>query len=73
MIARLLGDFEIDLGELSKSTAIATRRMLGGTLSISIFSCAEPLERLEVDRFLSLISNFKMATAKLVACGELYV
>lgn len=63
MIERLLGDFEIDLGELSKGTAIATRRMLGGTNRTFYV----------VDRCPSLISNFKMATAKLVAYGKLYV
>ncbi len=118
MIARLLGDLEIDLASLADGRPIATRRMLGGsnstffvdrassakdaqgrfvipsqkfvkdhaietvfgmggswfdgTLAVAIFFCAETIERLVVDRFPSLISNFKMATSKLIQGRHLY-
>lgn len=39
---------------------------LDGTLVISIIFATEKLDRLLVDRFPSLIANFKMATAKLI-------
>ena len=45
---------------------------LDGTLAVAIFFTTELLERLTVDRFPSLISNFKMATAKLAASGTMH-
>jgi hypothetical protein len=43
-----------------------------GTWVIAIVFTRELLERLVVDRFPSLISNFKMATAKLQATGRVF-
>jgi hypothetical protein len=43
-----------------------------GTLVISIVFSTETLDRLTVDRFPSLISNFKMATADLVATPRIF-
>jgi hypothetical protein len=41
-------------------------------LAIAIVFTTESIERLVADRYPSLISNFKMATASLVARGELF-
>ena len=43
-----------------------------GTLAVAIVFTRELIERVVVDRFPSLISNFKMATAKLLAGGQLF-
>jgi hypothetical protein len=43
-----------------------------GTLAIAIVFTSESIDRLVVDRFPSLISNFKMATATLQTLGQIY-
>jgi hypothetical protein len=45
---------------------------LDGTLVIAIVFTTELLERLMVDRFPSLISNFKMATSRLLSGGRIF-
>jgi hypothetical protein len=45
---------------------------LRGELALAILFTTEELDRLVVDRFPSLISNFKMATARLVDAGHIY-
>ncbi|HEY0708486.1 MAG TPA: hypothetical protein VGG33_16890 [Polyangia bacterium] len=118
MIAKLLGDLEVDLRNLATGTSIATRMMVGGrngtfyvpdaptavdaqgravipaedfvkrfqvktvfgmggayldgTLVVAILFTSESLDRLVVDRFPSFISSFKMATASLVAQGQIF-
>ena len=39
---------------------------------VAVFFCSESLERLEIDKYPSLISNFKMATARLVRTGQIF-
>lgn len=118
MVARVLGDLQVDLAGLADGKAIATRRMLGGinvkfviddaqtakdakdrwvipsrefvnrygvrtvfgmggayvdgTLAVAIFFTNESVSSLIIDRFPSLISNFKMTTAPLLASGRVY-
>jgi hypothetical protein len=46
---------------------------LDGTLAVAVFFTDETnLDRLIADRFASLISTFKMATAELLAAGRIY-
>jgi hypothetical protein len=43
-----------------------------GTLAVAVFFTDELLDPLVVDRFPTLISNFKMATSSLLAAGRIY-
>ncbi len=43
-----------------------------GTLAVAVFFTTEMLERMVVDRYPSLIGNFKMATADLVSEGRIF-
>jgi len=45
---------------------------LDGTLAVAIVFTRELIERVVVDRFPSLIGNFKLATGKLLADGRLF-
>jgi hypothetical protein len=118
MLARLLGDLQVDFAGLDDGRPIASKRMLGGrnakffvpdaqtatdaqgrhvipsrdfvaehgvrtvfgmggayldgTLIVTVIFTDELIEELIVDRFPSLISNLKMATAQLLFEGHLY-
>ena len=43
-----------------------------GTLAVAVFFTTEQLERMVVDRYPSLIGNFKMATADLMSEGRIF-
>ena len=45
---------------------------LDGSLAVAVIFTNEVLERLTVDKFPSLIGNFKMATSKLVSAGKIF-
>jgi hypothetical protein len=118
MIAKLLGDLEVNLSGLDNGKPIVTRRLLGGrnaafyvpdaptaldgqgrhiipaqdfvrryevstvfgmggayldgTLAVTVLFTTETLQRPVVDRFPSVISNFKMATTELLSKGRLF-